>query len=290
MKYLFIIFLCVLVSIALTSQIPDNKLHIYICDVGQGDGILIVKGQSQIVIDAGPNNAIESCLGSHMPFWDRTIEVAIMTHADSDHSFGFIQMFGRYKIEHFLASPVDSNSHSSNFEELKKIVQVKNIRTLSAVAGKDIKVNGIELSVVFPNQTFFDRNSHPKESNTVLGSVDGVTNDFCAIVLLQYQKFTALFTCDTSQKSEEVMLSQNLVPHAYFLKVPHHGSKHGLTESFLKAVNPRLAAISVGVKNRYGHPNQEVLDMLRNFNIKTYRTDQDGEIEVKTDGEQVWAK
>lgn len=281
MKYLFIIFLAALTVLAISSQIPDSKLHIYICDVGQGDGILITKGQTQIVVDAGPNNAIESCLGSHMPFWDRKIEVAIMTHADSDHSFGFIQMFKRYKIENFVASPVESNVQTTHFEELKKVAFKKSIRAIPAVAGKQIKVAGIDLKIIFPNEISFEKN---------IQQIDSVTNDLCAIAFLQYQKFTALFACDTSEKSENEMLLQNLVPSAYFLKVPHHGSRNGLTESFLKAVNPRLAAISVGAKNRYGHPSPEVIEMLQKFGIKTFRTDLSGEIEVKTDGVHVWAK
>lgn len=281
MKYLLIIFLTLLTLLAIFYQIPDNKLHIFICDVGQGDGILITKGQIQVVIDAGPNNAIEGCLGSHMPFWDRTIEVAIMTHADLDHSFGFIQMFKRYKIENFLASPVKSNLQTVNFEELKKVLLQKNIRTISALAGKEMKVSGLDLKIIFPNEIFFENNTQQN---------DTVTNDLCAVVYLKYNKFSALFACDTSQKSENEMLTQKLVPTAYFLKVPHHGSKNGLTESFLKAVNPRLAAISVGAKNRYGHPSFEIIKMLQKYGVKTHRTDISGEMEVKTDGEKVWAK
>lgn len=290
MKYLSLIFLFAIIVIAIYSQIPDNKLHTYICDVGQGDGILITKGQTQIVIDAGPDNSIENCLGKHMPFWDRTIEVAIMTHADSDHSYGFLEMIKRYKINNFFASPVDSNSSSVHFELLKNLVKAQTIHVIPAVSQKAIKFDEVDVAILFPDEPYFQKNGSVQTENSVLGSVHAKTNDFCAITFLRYKNFTALFACDTTPASEAFMLSEGIVPHAYFIKVPHHGSKNGLTKDFLSAVSPKLAAISVGAKNRYGHPSPEVVDMLQNFGVKTYRTDNHGEIEIKTDGEAVWVK
>jgi competence protein ComEC len=74
------------------------------------------------------------------------------------------------------------------------------------------------------------------------------------------------------------------------LKVPHHGSKTGMSDYFLETTMPKLVLISAGRKNRYGHPAKESLDLLSNFNVKVFRTDINGETEVISDGKSYWVK
>jgi beta-lactamase superfamily II metal-dependent hydrolase len=78
--------------------VPDQKLHIVACDVGQGDGILLYLGQAQILVDGGPNGSIVGCLERHMPFWDRRIELVVLTHPQSDHYGGLINVFENYEV------------------------------------------------------------------------------------------------------------------------------------------------------------------------------------------------
>ena len=80
----------VTISIWIAVFSIDSDLHIVACDVGQGDAILIQKSRTQILIDSGSGNKVLDCLGRHMPFWDRQIELAISTHIDKDHSGGFL--------------------------------------------------------------------------------------------------------------------------------------------------------------------------------------------------------
>ena len=80
------------------------------------------------------------------------------------------------------------------------------------------------------------------------------------------------------------------MPTIELLQVPHHGSKTGLDNDFLDRVRPRLAVVSVGKNNRYGHPSEEILKILRNKDIKKLRTDLNGEIETISDGKGWWVK
>ncbi len=273
--------------LALISQLPDNKLHVFLCDVGQGDGILIQKGTTQLVIDGGPDNSLVSCLGSHMPFWDHTIEVAILTHGDSDHFFGFIEMAKRYQVKHLVGSQVDNESRE--FARLKEVVSETHIPITIAHAGQEIKANGVSFRIVFPSTQFVNDRTKENPGSTLLGSrQSNDRNSFCIVGLLTYGNFAGLFTCDISPASEKWMLEANIVPKAYFLKVSHHGSKNGLIPEFLQAVNPTVAGISVGKKNRYGHPSPEVITMLKDFGAKVVRTDETGEVELVTDGSTVW--
>lgn len=275
MKKIILLVFIVLLSLSLVSQLPNDKLHIIVCDVGQGDGILITKGYSQIVIDGGPNNDIVSCVDSHIPFWDRTIELVINTHADLDHYYGLRELFERYEIGDFLGSSVESEA--KEYQTLKNEIKDKGVRETFAHSGQKIKINGITLDVLFPTSDYIE--THSKTSR----------NDFSAIIYLKYGSFTGLFTGDTQPPPERKMIELGIVPQAYLLKVPHHGSKNGLIGEFLEKVNPKIAVISVGAKNKFGHPSPEVLDLLKEHNVWTFRTDKMGDVEITTDGTKVWA-
>jgi beta-lactamase superfamily II metal-dependent hydrolase len=107
-------------------------------------------------------------------------------------------------------------------------------------------------------------------------------NGFCLIQLLSYGNFKALLTGDAGSLVEDKIAAG--VGKVDVLKVPHHGSKTGMSDYFLSQISPRLAIISVGANNRYGHPAKSALDLLKNHNVKTLRTDQNGEVEIITDG------
>jgi len=122
--------------------------------------------------------------------------------------------------------------------------------------------------------------THGWEENTVVAG--GTTNSFSVIELLTYKNFKALFTGDSN--FEQMNQVSNLAAYIDFLKVPHHGSRFGLTSEILDILNPKVAAISVGKNNKYSHPTEFILDLLKSKNIKTLRTDQNGELEVVSDG------
>lgn len=269
-------------------SLPDEKFHIIACDVGQGDGILLIYKSSQVVIDSGPGNKIIDCLSRHIPFWDREIELAILTHPQLDHYGGFAQVFRRYKVDTFLANSLDSSS--SAYKALKEEVDKHKVRIVNPLQSMVLRVGPIDIDILSDSEKLLPKGlALGFENGGVLGAFDAKIdpNEFSIITKISFGDFDGLFTGDipkhiSDRLAEEIKL--NGYNHIEYLKVPHHGSKNGLSEGLLQSSNFKIAVISVGRKNRYGHPHKETLDLLQKYGLKIYRTDQAGDVEVISDG------
>lgn len=268
-------FLGILLCLALLSiaalKLSDSRLHLVFCDVGQGDGILIYQQSTQIIVDGGPDNKILSCLGRHMPFWDHTIEYMILTNSDLDHYGGLIEVIKRYKIEGFGTSGVQKED--VEFQTLLSELSKRKISITNLADPTDIRAGAIAFDTVWPKKT------------QVLGASSFLkgeaVNQSSLVFKLSYGNFDALLTGDIVPPSTNEASSPALAG-LEVLKVPHHGSKNGLTREMVDTTNPKIAIISAGKNNRYGHPHKETLDLLEAINI--LRTDLNGEIEIITDG------
>jgi competence protein ComEC len=262
---------------------PDQNLHIIFCDVGQGDAILITKGNTQILVDGGPNQKVLSCLANHLPFWDRTIEMIILTHPDNDHLGGLPDVIERYNVTQLLSHGLIKDS--AIFWTFRDKVLEKNIPVYSPKAGDKIRLAGIVFEVLSPQEKMGDELVWRKETDSqVLGAYTYSIepNEASIVTLLSYGNFDVLLPGDISSQTEEAIESDKDVE---VLKVAHHGSKYSSSEEFLERISPDLAVISIG-KNFYGHPTKEVLKRLRNLSIQVLRTDLEGEIEVVSDGKE----
>jgi competence protein ComEC len=273
--FLLLLLGCIFVYQNITYN--DKKLHVVVCDVGQGDAILIRTPQgSDVLIDGGPDDSVLSCLSRHMPFWDKTIEIVILTHPHADHLIGLISVMKRYEILSFNTEKVENSS--ATYKELLKQVEEREVKQRFLLQGDQFAIkDGVALKTLWPTQDWI--NSHPaKEGNSD-------ANGFSIIESLTYQNFKALFTGDAQASVLERI--DDMVGKINLLKVPHHGSKTGLNSEILDILNPKIAAISVGAKNKYGHPALSTLETLRSSDIKILRTDQVGDIEIISD-EKVW--
>lgn len=259
----------ILLIIAVTVWVAvfsiDNSLHLIACDVGQGDSILIQKNSTQILIDGGPDKSVLDCLGRHMPFWDRKIEFVILTHPQADHYGGLIDVLKQYKVDQF--GEYNTVSSNQGYEVLKNLVGSQGVVTRHLSRGTSISTGMIYLDVVYPN----DNTSSTNVNN------DGV------VTLLRYGTFKALFTADVENKVSDSLSSLPEIENLNYIKVNHHGSRNGLSQKLLTAVDPEMAVISLGQKNKYGHPHKQILDMLESMKIKVLRTDQMGDIEIIID-------
>jgi len=258
---------------------PDNNLQVSFLDVGQGDAILIQRGNQQVLIDGGPSpQAIGLGLGEKMPFWDRTIELVVLTHPSADHVTGLVEVLNRYNVKQVLYP--DLAYASGIYDEWLKLVQEKGIKCTLAQAGQQIDLgDGVVLEVLNPPSPLLTDTESDIDNNGI-------------VLRLSMDEISFLLTADTMWETELEMIHRRTNLNSTVLKVGHHGSDTSTTPQFLAVVNPQIAVISVGADNEYGHPADEVMTRLKEKigmgNI--YRTDEDGTIEVITDGERIWVK
>lgn len=238
----------------------DTKTKIVFCDVGQGDATYIrVKNKVDILVDAGPDRKILSCLGKHMPFYDRQIELAFLSHPQKDHYGGYSFIMDRYKINLFVVSFFENNS--STFQEFKKKLSEERIKIRKLFAGHSIALSQAQILFFWPH----------KELKTT------DVNESSQVFLFTQGDSRILFTGDILTNTSDSLSNQTLGPVS-ILKVPHHGSKNGLTRALLKKVQPTTAVLSSGKNNPYGHPSPEILQMLKEVGVSIRRTDKEGDI------------
>lgn len=253
-------------------QIPDSNLHIIACDVGQGDAILVVKGSVQVLTDGGPNNKVLDCLGKYLPFWDREIELVILTHPEKDHYFGLIEVFRRYKVNNFLYN--QDITGTELVEVLEKEVGRGGINFVHPHEDMTIRVGLISLDMLWPPPAYTDSKS----------------NNLGIVYLLRYGDFEALLTADVENKVSDELSLNSKIRDVDYIKVNHHGSKNGLSEKLIKATVPSglprqtVGVISAGKNNPYGHPHDEILQMLNKYQLQILRTDEMGDVEVIVPG------
>lgn len=256
----------------------DKNLHIYFLNVGQGDSQYVRKMNNfDLLIDGGPNSRVISELGEVMPFWDHKIDYIMLSHPHADHVTGLIDVLKRYKIGQILAT--DAVSTTSEYIEFLNLVKEKHIPYRLVRQGDELTLDkNIKLSILWPNQSFYGR----EVSNL---------NNTSIVAKLTYDNFSTLFTGDAEVDVQKDLLQAITYKlQANILKVPHHGSSNAADEDFINLVNPEVAVFTVGLNNMFGHPTLFTLDLLKNVNSQIYRTDQNGRIEIISDGQKFWTK
>ena len=269
-----VILLCLLVFSFSTHTIASQKdglLKIYFFDIGQGDAIFIESPSGQqVLIDGGPDNTVLQKLGEVMPFYDKDIDLVILTHPHTDHMVGLINVFERYEVKNIVEAKESYNS--GEFKAWEEAVRNENANNLEAIAGKEIDLGGGAIITIL----------HPFRS--VAGTSPSNPHDDVVVAMLRYGEFEAILTGDMEAKVERRLILEGYDLDSDVLKAGHHGSKTSSSEEFLTAVSPEVAVIQVGAKNRYGHPSPEILERLDNYGIKVYRNDLGGDIKLVSDG------
>jgi len=266
---LFII--AVFAWIGVLARESSGFLEVNFFDVGQGDAIFIeVPGGNQILIDGGPDDKILEKLGREMPFWDRSIDMIILTHPEKDHVLGLIEVLKRYKITDILWTGIVRNT--SEYEEWIKLIPEEGAAVKIIKAGERIRfTDDIFMDVIYPLENLEGKKI--KESNNT-----------SIVSRLVFGSTSFLFTGDMEKSAEYEVLGRGAYLDSDVLKVGHHGSKTSTSDEFLKAVSPLMAVIEVGKNNRYGHPVQEILDRIIENSAKIFRTDLNGDIKIISDG------
>lgn len=248
-------------------------------DIGQGDALFVeAPNGAQMLLDGGPNAMVLQKLSAVMPFYDRTIDVLVVTNPDKDHIGGFLDVLKRYEVA-MVVEP-GTVTKTQTYAALDKAIREEGSKRVIARRGMSIvldEARGVSLDIIFPD----------RDVSTF------TTNDGSVVARLVYASTSVMLTGDTTARTEKYLVrlatensaSASSTPlKSTILKIAHHGSKTSSTPEFVAAVAPELAVISCGRGNMYHHPNQETLDTLAAANVPVRRTDKEGTIILKSDG------
>jgi competence protein ComEC len=268
---------CVSLVWVAVSVLPDTKLTVSFLDVGQGDAILIkTPSGQQILIDGGPNpDTVCQQVGKRLPFWDKSLDMVVLTHSDDDHLVGLMGVLQHYTVSHVLESGF---GEGPVYREWLLEIEEKRIDWTIARAGQEINLGeGMVLEVIHPCDGLLEGTESEVNSNSV-------------VLRLVWNEVSFLFTGDADLDAEECILYDGVVRDvdSTVLKVGHHGSRYSTSTEFLASVDPQVAVISVGEGNTFGHPSEETLSRLEG--IELYRTDECGTITFTTNGERLWVR
>ncbi len=245
----------------------DDSLTVRYIDVGQGDSALITCGSDSMIIDGGPKNKSEKVYSILNKLHLNKINYIVGTHTDADHFSGLCAALSYATCDVFYCPEDTCDTGTCTKVKSKLESQGKSI-TIPAT-GDSFKLGDATVTFIGPVKDFND----DENNGSLVLRIDHGTKSF-------------LFMADAEKEAEDAMLEAGSKVRADVLKVGHHGSKSSSSDSFLKAVNPSIAIISVG-KNSYGHPSDKVLQSLSNLKASIYRTDELGNIIVKSDGANI---
>jgi len=267
----FLILLLVLVTafcLAVFWQLPKSQARLVVFNVGQGDSIYLQTPQGQrVLIDGGPGNTVLSKLSQQMPFFDRRLDMVVLTHPHQDHVAGLAEVLKYYQVGKvlFTGTAYDSLTYLALLNELEEM----HIPVEVAWAGRDYNFgDGYLLDIIYPLA----------ENELVNAREQNLNNTSIVAKLLTPDK-TVLLAADMEKDVEAKLIDQQVSLTASYLKVGHHGGDTSSRPGFLEMVKPEFGYISVGV-NDYGHPHQEVLDRLDSFGVDVRRTDLAGDLVV----------
>lgn len=248
-----------------------NHASVNFLDVGQGDAIYIhTVSDMDVLVDGGPDDKVVSQIGHVMPFWDRTIELVILTHPDADHISGLVPLFEYYNIEKIML--VDLPIKTAVQQEFYNAVEAHGTEIIRTFSGDTFQLSDKEsLHILHP---FRNEDLTKKETND--------TAIVAEYIFAGVEPTEILLTGDISKEVEAYLLQQNLIGDIDILKVAHHGSHSASSPEFIQAAVPEYSVIQSAADNTYGHPHADILERLQSQST-VLRNDQLGTITFGVD-------
>lgn len=253
---------------------PDKKLNIYFFDVGQGDASLIQKGDWQILIDGGPDDLVVERVSTVMPIDDRKIDEIIITHPHADHIFGLNEIIKRYEIGKIVLTNVKYDSET--YSNLLTLINERGIKTTTPNIGEvEYVFDQGKISYLWPGKE--------------ISKFENNLNNTSIVFRFDYGSFNCIFSGDAEVESwsEILKINKKYLENIVAIKIPHHGSRTGLTEDMTDILAPDNAIISLGLNNKFEFPHKEILDRLAKTKTRVFRTDENKTVNIKVD-EESW--
>lgn len=269
-RFLLILAICLFLIFGLFFYLyflKNDYFKIYFFDIGQGDSALIrFENGEKMLVDCGPDNKVLAKLGKALHFYDRTIDYLLVTHPDSDHYAGCIDVLKRYKVKKVI-----TNGRNDSFNPLwEEFEKEKNKTKIKFILKSEEMIIGSNIL------NFFS----PDENLNLTNLSD---NNYSLVFRLQNNFTSVLFTGDMEKELEKALLDKYCVDEkcpleSSILKIGHHGSNNSTSEDFLAKIKPIYSIISVGKNNKFGHPALRIIRRLEKIKIKNWRTDEDGDV------------
>lgn len=247
----------------------DSRFEVHFIDVGQADAALVLCDGKSMLIDGGNRND-SSLIYSYLK--ERGIDrldYVVCTHPHEDHAGGLAGALN-YAKAGVAYAPVEDYDNVV-FGNFKKYLEKQGVTVTVPSAGETFGLGSAEVSVIGPT------------GNEAGGNV----NNTSIVLRVVYGETSFLFTGDAEREEEQAILEAGYEIQSTVLKVGHHGGATSTTYPFLRETAPEYAVISVGAGNSYGHPTEDVLSRLRDADVQVYRTDRQGTVICKSDGQRV---
>lgn len=273
-KYKYRNHLFIFILIIFISTLSYKKIFTYpeinMLDVGQGDCVVISKNGKTIIVDGGGTNSEvgrNTGVNVLVPYLNYNginyVDIAFITHTDSDHMIGILELLQLKKVGKIVMPDSDCNE-GFFYDLLLELVYKNNVEIDYLSKGDKIQIGDITIDVLSPDRKY----------------LYGDTNDDGLVFNVSIDEFNILFTADVSKDVLEKIARESDIKATVY-KVAHHGSKFSASSVFLDKVDPSVAIVSSGENNRYSHPHKEAVELLEEYKISLYNTAYSGEIKLK---------
>ena len=259
------------------SHHPDGSTRVVVLDVGQGDATLVEGNRGgRMLVDGGPDpGRLLIALDERLPAWDHRIDTLILTHPHEDHAAGLAVLLSRYRIGRIYEPGMIGPG--PGYAAMAALLAHGGPPHGTLSTGDRLTLDDIRFRVLWPDPGRVPL--RPSDGGTAINNV--------SIVLLgEVAGRRFLLAGDIEEQVDPELLARGL-PQVDLLKVAHHGSRTSSTQAFLDAVRPRVAVVSAGLGNPYGHPAPATIQRLSVSAGQTFRTDRDGTVEVRLDGDAI---
>lgn len=252
-------------------QVSNHNLRFHFIDVGQGDSSLIItpKGNT-ILIDAGDEAHAKKVVSYVREQGIEKLDLVIATHPDADHIGGMDKVIKNFDIDVF-AMP-DVSAKTNQYKQIQRELKAKKMKTTRLYQGDEVQIDDdIDFEILSP----------------VKGKKYDDTNEYSIVAKIVYKDTSFILMGDATMENEVDII--NNVPDIDIdvLKLGHHGSSTSSSDYFITKTSPKIAIISCGKNNKYGHPHQEVMRVLKKHEVTPYRTDEMGDIVITSDGKEI---